>query len=200
MTIIPILLFVVSASLDNFAVAIAYGTKNIKIGFLSNLVIALVSSLGTFLSMIFGTFILNIFSIKSANMLGSSILLFLGIYFIIDFYKTKKSTNIYDTATPSTVLKAPEIADIDKSGSIDFKESFILAAALALNNVALGITASIAGLSIVLTTIFTFIFSLILIPLGLYLAKKLVNNFLGTNAGLFSGLLILALSIIEFLK
>lgn len=200
MTIIPILLFVVSASLDNFAVAIAYGTKNIKICFLSNLVIALVSSLGTFLSMIFGTFILNIFSIKSANMLGSSILLFLGIYFIIDFYKTKKSTNIYDTATPSTVLKAPEIADIDKSGSIDFKESFILAAALALNNVALGITASIAGLSIVLTTIFTFVFSLILIPLGLYLAKKLVNNFLGTNAGLFSGLLILALSIIEFLK
>lgn len=200
MTIIPILLFVVSASLDNFAVAIAYGTKNIKIGFLSNLVIALVSSLGTFLSMIFGTFILNIFSIKSANMLGSSILLFLGIYFIIDFYKTKKSTNIYSAATPSTVLKAPEIADIDKSGSIDFKESFILAAALALNNVALGITASIAGLSIVLTTIFTFVFSLILIPLGLYLAKKLVNNFLGTNAGLFSGLLILALSIIEFLK
>lgn len=203
MTIIPILLFVISSSLDNFAVAFAYGVKNIKIGFLSNLVIALISSLGTFLSMSLGVLLLDIFSLKSANMLGAAILLFLGIYFILDFYKSKKiknDNNIYDNAMPTTVLKSPEIADIDKSGSIDFKESFILAAALALNNIALGITASIAGLSISLTTIFTFIFSLILIPLGIYLSKRFIKSSLGSNAGLFSGLLILLLSIIEFFK
>ncbi|ORX22526.1 sporulation membrane protein YtaF, partial [Thermoanaerobacterium sp. PSU-2] len=57
MHVISSLLFSISANIDNFTVAIAYGIKKIRIGILSNLLIALVSGIGTFLSMFIGLFI-----------------------------------------------------------------------------------------------------------------------------------------------
>ncbi|WP_297517758.1 sporulation membrane protein YtaF [uncultured Clostridium sp.] len=205
MTLIPILLFVLSASLDTFMVSLAYGTKNIRIGFLSNLVIAFVSALGTFLSMIFGAMLINILSIKSANLLGAFVLLILGVYFILDYRKTKHahapeclcSTG---NSCSKAILKFPEIADTDKSGSIELRESVTLALALAINNFALGLAASITGLDVYLTTIFTFIFSIILIPLGIYVSKRFLNKFIAEKGSLISGVIILFLALIEALN
>ncbi|MGL4761188.1 MAG: sporulation membrane protein YtaF [Sarcina sp.] len=205
MTLIPILLFVLSASFDTFMVSLAYGTKNIRIGFLSNLVIAFVSALGTFLSMIFGAMLINIFPMKSANLLGAFVLLILGVYFILDYRKTKNMQSP-DTlcssgnTCPNAILKFPEIADTDKSGSIELRESVALAFALALNNFALGLAASITGLDVKLTTLFTFLFSLILIPLGVYVSKRFLNKFIAEKGSLIAGIIILFLALIEALN
>lgn len=55
------------------------------------------------------------------------------------------------------ILNNPESADTDTSGNIDLKESSSLAIALALNNMGLGIGASITGLNVVFTSILTFL-------------------------------------------
>ena len=203
MTLIPIILFVLSTSIDTFVVSLAYGMKNIKIGFLSNLVIAFISALGTFLSMFLGYILINIISLKLANLIGALVLLILGVYFILD-YRKSKNAQIYSSYlcskeknSPHKILKFPEIADTDNSGSIDLKESVILSLALTINNLALGLAASITGLDIYLTSIITFIFSIILVPFGIYISKKFLNKFIVEKGSLISGVIILFLALIE---
>ena len=202
MTFIPITLFVLSASLDNFVVALAYGSKNIKIGFLSNLVIALVSAFGTYLSMLLGSVLINFLPLKHANLLGAFVLLILGVYFILDYWKTKNVKLPSELCSkgetcPKAMLKFPEVADIDKSGVIELSESFMLALVLALNNFALGIAASITGLDILWTSMATFFFSFLLIPLGIYTSKIIFNKFISEKGSLLSGYIILILALIE---
>ncbi|WP_055071372.1 sporulation membrane protein YtaF [Clostridium massiliamazoniense] len=204
LSLFPIILFVLSASIDNFTISVAYGCKNIKIGFFSNLVIAIISALGTFIAMFFGKALLNILTINIANIIGSLALLLIGIYFFIDYLKTKKKPSCHEISkkenkTASDILKYPELADVDKSGSIDIKESVILAIALSLNNLALGIAASASGLNLELTVLFTFIFSLVLIPLGSILSKKILGRFIGEKGSLISSLIIIFISILNLL-
>ena len=47
----------VSSNIDEFAVAVAYGIKKVRISSSANLLIAIISSLGTFLSMSIGEMI-----------------------------------------------------------------------------------------------------------------------------------------------
>lgn len=78
-------LFLSSASnVDNFAVAIAYGVKRLRIDWLSNLLIALVSALGTILSMSVGTVISRHLPPPVANLLGSGVLIAIGLMGIWD--------------------------------------------------------------------------------------------------------------------
>lgn len=73
-----------ASNIDNFAVAIAYGVKKLRIGWLSNLLIALVSALGTILSMSVGAVISHHLPPPVANLLGSGMLIAIGILGIWD--------------------------------------------------------------------------------------------------------------------
>lgn len=208
LTLLPIILFVLSSSIDNFTVSVAYGCKNIKIGFLSNLLIATISALGTFLSMIFGKAILNFITLNTASIIGSCALFVIGLYFLFDYIKNIKKENKNEfnctnketeNTSASEILKYPEIVDKDKSGTIEIGESLMLALALALNNLALGIAASISGLNIEITVLLTFIFSLILIPLGITLSKKILGRYIGEKGSLISSIIIIIVSFINLL-
>ena len=199
---ISIVLFVISASLDNLVVGIAYGIKKIKISVSCNLIIAMISFIGTFLSMIIGKPILKFFSKEASNLLGSSILIIIGLWFMLNYlYKEYKVPTIdpliAHKANYSEILDNPEKADFNNSGSIDFKESLTLGAALALNNIGLGIGASITGMNIYLTSIFVLIFSFFSIPLGNILGKKILPKTLQHKAELISGIFIIILGLYE---
>lgn len=204
MNLLATILFVLSASFDVFVVAMSYGFKNIKIKPFINFVISFISSLGTFISMEIGLALTNIIPLSVVNILGSIIMLLLGLYCLLDYRKVlKKSTNHKDRnlnpSSPIVILEKPEIADTNKSGTIEFKESILLSIALALNNVGLGIGASIAGLHIILTTIVTLIITIILIPLGFLCSKKLLNTWIGKSRSLISGILLIILAVITCL-
>lgn len=206
MNILAVLLFVLTSGIDNFTVSIAYGMKKIKIGILSNIVIGTISALGTFLSMSLGYIITKFISESIANILGNTILLGIGIWFIFDYYSSKQGRQAKENPTaefnPSCIeiLEKPEKADLDHSGSIDLKESFGLAVALAINNIGLGIGASILGLNIGLTTLLTFIFSIVVIPLGILLGRSILLKIFENRASLISGLIIIILSIYEIVS
>ena len=204
MNLLATILFVLSASFDVFVVAMSYGFKNIKIKPFINFVISFISSLGTFISMEIGLALTNIIPLSVVNILGSIIMLLLGLYCLLDYRKVlKKSTNHKDRnlnpSSPIVILEKPEIADTNKSGTIEFKESILLSIALALNNVGLGIGASIAGLHIILTTNVTLIITIILIPLGFLCSKKLLNTWIGKSGSLISGILLIILAVITCL-
>jgi len=195
---LSILLFVIAASLDILVVSLAYGLKDIKINFSSTLVIASISALGTFISMILGKFLVDLIPIKLGDIIGGLVLLLLGFYSIYSYFKEKKiltSHNSENDSSPTFILENPEVADKDKSGNIDFKESLALSLALALNNFGLGIGASISGLNIAFTTISTFIISLIFISLGFYLSKTIKSKNISKNSNLIAGIIIIILSL-----
>ncbi|MBI6038879.1 sporulation membrane protein YtaF [Clostridium perfringens] len=195
---LSILLFVVAASLDVLVVSLAYGLKDIKINFSSTLVIASISALGTFISMILGKFLVDLIPVKLGDIIGGLVLLVLGFYSIYSYFKEKKiltSHNSENNSSPTFILENPEVADKDKSGNIDFKESLALSLALALNNFGLGIGASISGLNIAFTTISTFIISLIFISLGFYLSKTIKSKNISKNSNLIAGIIIIILSL-----
>lgn len=198
MSFLSILLFVIAASLDILVVSLAYGLKDIKINFSSTLVIASISALGTFISMILGKFLVDLIPIKLGDIIGGLVLLLLGFYSIYSYFKEKKiltSHNSENDSSPTFILENPEVADKDKSGNIDFKESLALSLALALNNFGLGIGASISGLNITFTTISTFIISLIFISLGFYLSKTIKSKNISKNSNLIAGIIIIILSL-----
>lgn len=203
MNIIAILLFVLSASIDNFTVAVAYGTKKIKIGLVSYFIISVISALGTGISMTFGSFFYHFISLFLAKLIGCLILTFIGLYFVYEYVFNKNNSSLEgktqdESITPKEILQSPEIADLDKSGTIEVKESLALAVALTIDNFGLGIAASIAGLNILYTTLATFFFSILIIPLGVYIAKSFISSFVGKNASLIAGIVIIILAIIEF--
>ena len=198
MSFLSILLFVIAASLDILVVSLAYGLKDIKINFSSTLVITSISALGTFISMILGKFLVDLIPVKLGDIIGGLVLLLLGFYSIYSYFKEKKiltSHNSENNSSPTFILENPEVADKDKSGNIDFKESLALSLALALNNFGLGIGASISGLNIAFTTISTFIISLIFISLGFYLSKTIKSKNISKNSNLISGIIIIILSL-----
>ncbi|TPE22032.1 sporulation membrane protein YtaF [Clostridium perfringens] len=195
---LSILLFVIAASLDILVVSLAYGLKDIKINFSSTLVIASISALGTFISMILGQFLVDLIPVKLGDIIGGLVLLALGFYSIYSYFKEKKiltSHNSENNSSPTFILENPEVADKDKSGNIDFKESLAVSLALALNNFGLGIGASISGLNIAFTTISTFIISLIFISLGFYLSKTIKSKNISKNSNLIAGIIIIILSL-----
>lgn len=198
MSFLSIILFVIAASLDILVVSFAYGLKNIKINFSSTLVIASISALGTLISMLLGKLFLDIIPLKFGDIIGGIVLLSLGFYSLYSYVKEKKSItphNNENNSSPISILENPEIADKDKSGNIDFKESLALALALSLNNFGLGIGASISGLNVTFTTIITFIVSLIFISFGFYLSKKIKNKKISENSNLIAGIIIIILSL-----
>ncbi|MGL4990841.1 MAG: sporulation membrane protein YtaF [Sarcina sp.] len=203
MALIPIILFVFSASIDSFVVAFAYGSRNIKIGIASNFLIAAVTAIGTFLSMLVGKLFIDKIPLNIANLIGAFILFLLGIYFIVDYKKSKYIKKPEEFCEGKqchkAILKFPEVADTNNSGNIEVSESIALATALTLNNISLGIAASITGLDIYLTTLVTFVISILFIWLGFFLSKHTLNKFIADKGSLISGIIILILALIEAL-
>lgn len=197
--ILSSILFAISANLDNFTVGIAYGVKNMKIPKSSNLLIAIVSAIGTILSMSIGVFVTKFIPSDIADMLGAFILVLLAMWFLIDFVRKTRKKISETNISNKNILDDPCEADKDKSGVIDIKESVILAFALTINNFGLGIGASITGLSISLTTIFTFIFSILAVIIGTKLGKGCFAKVLGKYAPLVSALMILFLGLYEMI-
>lgn len=219
MHILSSILFAVTANIDSIAVSVSYGAKKIKIGFASNLLISAVSALGTLLSMTIGLLISDVVTPFAANVIGSGVLILLGLWFTIDSLrklharpeaacqggvhltgdKKEKAANALIEAYQNSMelLDEPELADKDQSGRIDLREAVSLAFALAVNNFAAGIGASMSGLNIEVTTLSTFLLNLAFVEVGCLIGAGCLSRFVGRYSSLISGLFIILLGICE---
>lgn len=178
-----------SSCLDSMVVGIAYGMRRIKIGIVSNLIIACLTTVGTFLSMLFGKQLATILPSVMANYIGATVLFLFGLSFVIHGL-TKKTDGMTAFALKS---------DVDKSGDIGKRESVVLALGLTINNIVVGIAASFASVNIILASLFTLIFSIGSLYLGLYLGKNFIGKVLGKYATLIAGVVLIVLGISQIL-
>ncbi|MEF9992443.1 MAG: sporulation membrane protein YtaF [Romboutsia sp.] len=202
MNLASALLLSISANLDTFAVAVSYGLKKMKLSFSSILFIAFITSIGTFLSMYLGLLATSFISIRLANSIGSLMLIAMGVWFVFDYFKNNNSNSLQDQSiknfpTYHDILSDPLKADKDNSGNIDFKECITLSIALSLNNIGLGIAASIAGINIYLNTCFTFIVTLLGFYLGGIIGRSYLSKIFGKYSSLISALIIIILGFYE---
>lgn len=185
--LITAILFSFSANIDNIAIGISYGIKKIHISIYKNIIIALFTSFFTFLSMYLGSYIAILLSEKVANILGPFVLLIIGFYSIISELVKKKNNN-----DELLVFENRQI------NVLSFKELATLIFMLSINNIAVGIAASVSGIHILVATISTFLFSLFLLYIGNIIGLKALNNkFIEKYSCFISSLILIIIAIIQ---
>lgn len=209
MHIISALFLAISSSSDSFIVGLSYGIKKVRINLINNILVAAISGIGTLLSMLLGKFLIDFVPIKYANIIGNTVLIILGIYMLINAIRKNLDQNTKKELTGSSdssknhlngyenILRNPDLLDINHSKTIEPNEALSLGLILCVNNIGLGIGASIAGLAPLLTSILTLITSIIFVPLGCFIGKKLISDKISKYSDLLAALLIIALGIYE---
>ena len=204
MHIFSSILLAFSSSIDSLIIGIAYGVKQIKIKLIINLVISIIVTLTTFLAMCLGHLICNYIPTDICTYIGSSLLIIVGLYILWDYYKKKHKhteenlVEFINSLDYDEIVELNKTADINGSGNIEISEAITLALSLSINNLALGIGASISGISIFLTTILTFVFSVITMIIGLKLGSRYLSKIFGEYSPLISAVIIIAMGIFEF--
>ncbi|MDP4088263.1 MAG: sporulation membrane protein YtaF [Bacillota bacterium] len=205
MHLLSILFFCIASSSDNFVIGLSYGGKAIKVNFRSNFLVAAISCIGTFCAMLLGEGIYRLLPEKHTSIIASILLIGFGIYMLIGSLKKDEgekgpSSDGSDLAAGNyyDILEHPEILDKDHSKDIDFREAVTLGFILCLNNVGLGVGASIAGLNIYITSFLALVFSMIFVRAGCYMGHKVLYGRLSKYSEYISAAIIMILGIYEF--
>ncbi len=195
------LLFGVSASLDSLLVGISYGIRRVHIRLWQNLLIGLVTLLGTCLSVGAGHLLIPLLPKALCNYAGSLILMLLGIYYIAKWLisivpkkLTKKSE--YDANKRDEIVTA---SAKEKRADLKLTEVFALSLTLSLNNLGIGLSASLAGLTLLPTAAATFASSVALLFLGNRLGRSRLLQLAGSAADPVSGLLLISLGLVQLI-
>lgn len=160
-------LLALSASIDALSIGVTYGIKDTKISKLSNIIIFLIVFALSSASIFIGNYISLIFSPFISGLLGSSLLILLGLY---NIYKRQNilSSNF----------------DIDNSNYIDIKESFILSFAVAIDASCVSLSSGMIGLGTFILPIFMGFFHTFFVNCGNFIASSIVKKFKLSNKSL----------------
>lgn len=209
MSVFYLTLLALAISLDNFCVGVAYGVRKIDLPFNANLIISSASGIAILLSMLAGSILSNYLSVHRAQLLGALIILFTGLWIILQAWWQKWKNGISEEGSIDIKIKSlgivirilndPSKADLDHSGIISNWEALILGVALALNALGAGFGAAMEGLSPWLTSLAATVFSLLLISLGVKVGQKYMSNLLGDKIAIVSGLALVLLAVWEFI-
>lgn len=184
MHLLSTLLFALSSNMDNVVIGLSYGIKKIQLRFFHCLLIAAITSLGTAAAMLAGTQIHGIISEKEGGILGGTLIIGIGIWGFI-----RSCRDQYGKAADKN--KKPQ------STQISLKAVAVLGTALAVNNIGLGIGASITGLEPFFTSILSFLFSFLLLMAGNHIGRSKLSELIGKNTELIANILMIALGTYE---
>ncbi|MFS1511841.1 sporulation membrane protein YtaF [Chengkuizengella sp. SCS-71B] len=171
-TAISMFILALAVSLDSFGVGIMYGLRKIKIPLISIIIIAICSGAIIFISMQMGVLLLKFLPPVLAKIIGSFILVSIGVWAIIQMKIQRKNDDEREPVAVISdekktivhielkriglvieILKKPVKADVDRSGVISASEAAFLGIALSLDAFGAGIGAALIGFSPMLTSI-----------------------------------------------
>lgn len=206
MQIFSSLLFGVSASLDALLLGITYGIRKIHIKLWQNLLISTITLLGTCLSVGFGAWILPLMPASLGKWLGSGILMILGVYYLVKSMITANEkclkelpAEVQPEQSDTAIMSAPLTAsDVSPQKTLAWGNTLTLGIALSANNIGIGLSASIAGLTLIPAAVMTLLFSVIFLLLGNQLGRRCLSEIAGYAADPISGLLLICLGVCEF--
>lgn len=192
MQLLPSLLFGVSASLDSLLVGIGFGLRRVRILLWQNLLISFVTFLGTCLSVLLGVHLLPLFPSFPGHLAGSLILILLGVYYMVKqlplSLRKRRSAD-----------KKREPVKASSREALSLPELCFLSLSLSVNNMGIGLSASMAGLRPVPAAVSTFFCSVVFLLAGSHLGRSRFLQLVGKAADPISGLLLIGLGILEMI-
>lgn len=199
MHLISSILFAFSANIDAFIVGMSCGIKKDHISIIGNIVISLITLTGTVFSITAGLTVLPLLPHWAEQVCGSSILILLGLYYIIKYFvfliKSRKTSTA--PQIPPKSDSSAESNEKEKSRNLSCKDTVMLGIALSVNNMGMGIGASITGMSLLPTSLFTFLFSVLLLFAGNHVGESRIFQAVKQYSDPLSGFILIALGIYE---
>ena len=180
---LSVLAFSAAASADSLVVGLSYGLRKIKVDWKSNLVVALLSLAGTVCSMILGRMLLPVLPDRFENVLGGGIIMGIGLFSLLRPWFSQKGKDGRERVPRALTLKS----------------TLLLGAALAVNNIGLGVGASITGMRLVPTAACAFLCSLLFFFGGNWIGGLREGGTIGWLAEPVANLLMVGLGIFEIL-
>lgn len=176
------LILAISSSIDSLGIGITYGLKKTKLYKIGKLILFIISMITTLFSGVVGNGLKNILSTNVCEFIGSSILICMGIFIIIQTNEKELSF------------------DLDNSNDINYKEALLLGVALSLDSLCIGIGAGTIGINIYVFSILAAILQYVFLSLGNYLGIHLVNfKFIPQSVWTkISGALLILIGLVKF--
>lgn len=178
-----------SSSIDSLGIGITYGIKNTRISYIANVVLFVISFTVSIISIWIGNSIRAVFSDVALKWIGSSILIFMGLFMFFQALKKdslpaseliykKNEEKIYSffikfLGITIKIIKNPISSDFDNSRSIDSREALFLGLALSLDSFCIGTCGSIIGINSVIFPLLVSTFQLALLSFGIFVGTKL---------------------------
>ena len=180
--ILKYILLALSASIDALSLGITYGIKKTKMSKTANIIIFMIVLICSTIAILVGHFLSLLFSPTFSVLLGSSLLIMLGIY---NVYKGVKKSNTFVNF------------DIDNSNYIDNKEAIALALAVAVDASCVSMGAGIIGYISFILPVFMAVFHTFFVNCGNFIAKSIVErlNVPSNVLSIFSGILLVWIGI-----
>lgn len=209
MEFLTLLAFALALNMDALGTGVAYGIRQIRIPFLSLLIISGMSVITILFSMLAGHMVSQLVSPVFAHRLGGVILLLVGIWILVqsiqeaktesdsELERTVMQIRIRSLGLVIQVLREPSKADLDHSGIISAREAVLLGAALAMDAFGAGFAVSMLGFSPSLTALVVGIGHIILTYVGLLVGKYFACSYLGRQLAMLPGCILIALGIFK---
>ncbi|MEG0385072.1 MAG: manganese efflux pump [Solibacillus sp.] len=183
---ITIIVIGIAANLDNLGIGLAYGVKQMRIPFLSNVSIAITSMIVTYFAVWIGGTLGTYMSVHIANLLGSLLLCVIGLW-----------TLVSQKFGHEEILQNPQLVDRDNNNVISLSESILLGFILSINCLAAGIGIGANGISAVWTVLSIGFFSIVTVGLGSHFGSLISKTFIGRYSTAISGWLLIIIGIFE---
>ena len=195
-------LIALSNNIDNISVRIAYSIRGIKISLSKNIWISVITFIISTFAAYSGKLLSGLFSKEFSSIISMILLSAIGLWIIFgDYFKDKKvnQADISKNVNVFDVLDKPEIADVDNSKTIDFKEATFLGIALSINNIGGGLSAGMIGLNSFLVGILSAIVSFIALFAGNFIADLFNKWNFNKKANVFAGIILILIGIKQVL-
>ena len=173
-----LIIIAILLSMDAIAAGLAFGIRKIKIPARAKIIIGICTILSGFLTVTLGNVMTLFLSPFAARAAGSFIFFAMGVWYLLQMLiPDGESGEIYSHAVKSLgitvkIVKNPEAADMNKSGTIDCGEAVFTGFALAADVMAAGLGFGLAGAGALTLSLATGMFQVIFLSLGAFIGSK----------------------------
>lgn len=206
---LEVLLLVLSLCVDALIASFAYGTNKIKIPMLSSIILTAISTLFLVISLALGTYVQSFLKDGLAQIICFVILFLLGFMRLFEGllknYLNKKAhapsqieVTLFNFKLVLNVYANVTLADLDHSKSLSAKEALYLGTALSLDSLAVGFGVALAPISFIQVTLFSIIFNLLAIWMGVLIGSKCAEK-IPFDLSWISGALLIILAILKLI-
>ncbi len=200
-------LLAVAVSIDGFSAGLSCGLRKLVIPLPSLLVICCSSATAVGISMLLGSGVAQLLPVQHGAAFGSGLLILIGLYVTLqNIIEPRRESSPPEQERKHGILRSiaallrrPEDADLDRSGTLSIKEALLLGAALAADAFGAGFGAAMIGAPLLFTVLAVGLVKLILVPLGVLAGRLLANGFALKHPGLLGGILLVVIGALSFL-